>query len=95
MLTAESPRRHPVTFYADKLCITPKYLSAICKKQTGCTASDLIDQTSVNYIKQMLRSSDKSIKEIANATGFDNLSFFGKFVKRKLGMSPCDYRTNA
>lgn len=94
MLTAESPHRRPVTFYADKLCITAKYLSSICKNQTGCTASDLIDQTAVNYIKQMLRSSDKSIKEIASTTGFDNLSFFGKFVRRKLGMSPRDYRTN-
>lgn len=95
MLTAESPCRHPVTFYAAKLCITPKYLSSICKKQAGSTASGLIDQMAVNYIKQMLRSSDKSIKEIASATGFDNLSFFGKFVRRKLGMSPRDYRTNA
>lgn len=45
-----------------------------------------------NYIKQMLRSSTKSIKEIANDTGFDNLSFFGKYVRRKLGMSPREYR---
>ena len=93
LITAESPCRHSVIFYADKLCITPKYLSSICKKQTGNTASDLIDEMTVNYIKQMLRSSDKSIKQIATDTGFDNLSFFGKFVRRKLGVSPRDYRT--
>jgi len=40
----------------------------------------------------MLLSSDKTIKEIANDTGFDNLSFFGKYVKRELGVSPREYR---
>lgn len=92
MLSAELPHRHNVGYYADKLCITPKYLSSICKKQTGKTASDIIDEMTVNYIKQMLMSSEKSIKEIAAETGFDNLSFFGKYVKRELGMSPRDYR---
>ena len=92
MLSAEIPLRHPVSYYADKLCITPKYLSSICKKQTGKTASDIIDEMTVNYIKQMLTSSEKSIKEIAADAGFDNLSFFGKYVKRELGMSPRDYR---
>lgn len=92
LLSNESPYRHPVGYYADKLCITPKYLSSICKKQTGQTASDIIDQVTINYIKHMLSSSEKSIKEIASETGFDNLSFFGKYVKRELGLSPRDYR---
>ena len=92
LLSDENPHRHPVGFYADKLCITSKYLSSICKMQTGKTASDLIDEMTVNYIKQMLTSSEKSIKEIAAEAGFDNLSFFGKYVKRELGMSPRDYR---
>lgn len=90
--SAEAPRRRDVAYYADKLCITPKYLSAICKKQTGKTASDIINKMTVRYISQMLRSSDKSIKEIASETGFDNLSFFGKYVKRELSMSPREYR---
>lgn len=94
LLSAEMPYRHPVGYYADKLCITPKYLSFICKKQTGKTASDIIDEMTVNYIKQMLTSSEKSIKEIAAEAGFDNLSFFGKYVKRELGKSPRDYRLN-
>lgn len=92
LLSAESPHHYPVGYYADRLCITPKYLSSICKKQTGKTASDIIDEMTVNYIKQMLTSSEKSIKEIASEAGFDNLSFFGKYVKRELGMSPRDYR---
>ena len=91
--SAEAPRRKDVAYYADKLCITPKYLSAICKKQTGNTASEIINKITVRYISQMLLSSDKSIKEIASDTGFDNLSFFGKYVRRELGMSPREYRT--
>jgi len=92
--SAEAPRRRDVAFYADKLCITPKYLSAICKKQTGKTASEIINKMTVKYISQMLRNSDKSVKEIASDTGFDNLSFFGKYVKRELGMSPREYRSH-
>ena len=93
MVSAEAPRRREVGYYADKLCITPKYLSVVCKKQSGKTASEIINSLTTNYISQMLRSSDKSIKEIANETGFDNLSFFGKYVRRELGVSPREYRT--
>ncbi len=92
LVTAEAPRRREVGYYADKLCITPKYLSAVCKKQAGKTASELINSVTLNYIRNMLASSDKSIKEIASDAGFDNLSFFGKYVRRELGMSPRDYR---
>lgn len=92
LVTNDAPHRHDVSYYADKLCITPKYLSSICKKQCQKTASEIINGLTVNYIKQMLRSSDKTIKQIASDTGFDNLSFFGKYVKRELGMSPREYR---
>lgn len=88
MANAESPRKREVGYYADRLCITPKYLSAICKKQSGKTAAEIITNMTVNYIRNMLESSDMTVKQIANATGFDNLSFFGKFVKRELGVSP-------
>ena len=92
MVSTEAIQHHDVAYFAGKLCITPKYLSAVCKKQSGKTASDLINQVASNYIRHMLSSSDKSIKEIAADTGFTNLSFFGKYVRRELGMSPRDYR---
>ena len=94
MLHTESPVKRDVRHYAELLCITPKYLSSICKKQTGKTASEIINGMTVNYIKHMLESSDKTVKEIAAATGFDNLSFFGKYVKRELGVSPRTLRMN-
>ena len=92
MLSHECPKKREVKQYADALCITPKYLSAICKSQSGKTASEIINSITVNHIKNRLTSSEKSIKEIATEAGFDNLSFFGKYVRRELGMSPRQFR---
>lgn len=92
MLADSSPCRHEVGYYADKLCVSRKHLSAVCKQQSGKTASEHVNERTVNYINQMLRFSDKTIKEIANDTGFENLSFFGKYVKRELGVSPRNFR---
>lgn len=91
-LNEECPRKREVSYYADYLCITPKYLSAICKKQSGKTASEIIIAMTSNYIRNMLESTDMTVKQIANATGFENISFFGKFVKRELGVSPRNLR---
>lgn len=88
----ETPRHREVGYYADRLSITPKYLAMICKQSSGNTASAILNTMSLEYIKTQLRSSDKSIKEIANEAGFSNLSFFGKYVKRGLGVSPREYR---
>ncbi len=93
MLAHECPREREVKHYAEALCITPKYLSSICKRQSGRTASEIINGITVNYIKNMLTSSDRSIKEIATEIGFNNISFFGKYVRRELGMSPRQIRT--
>lgn len=88
LINETHPKRREVKFYAQQLFISPKYLSVICKRLTGKTASELISSMVVKDIQNMLYLSDKSIKEIAIELGFDNLSFFGKFVKRELGMSP-------
>ena len=75
------PKPRNVNFYADKLCITPKYLSSICKKISGYTASDFINRYVIKDIQILLKRSDKTIKEICNELDFPNLSFFGRFVK--------------
>ena len=81
-----------VAFYADKLHVSPKYLSAVCKEVSGQTAFELINQYVLKNVKYMLQWSPKSIKEIAMELDFPNLSFFGKYVKRYLGVSPKQYR---
>ena len=62
------------------------------KKSTGRTALDIIREVTVKNIKQDLLYSEKSIKEIANEYDFSNISFFGKFFKQQMGISPRQYR---
>lgn len=92
MLASDTVRSRFVTDYASRLCVTPKYLSAVCKHNTGKTASVWIDEFVVKDAKQLLLYSDSSIKEIAQELGFPNLSFFGKYIKAQLGLSPTAYR---
>lgn len=91
-ITNTYPKPRSVAYYADKLCITSKYLSYICREVGGCTASDLINRYVVKDIQILLKRPDKNIKEICNELDFPNLSFFGKYVKAHLGVSPKAYR---
>ena len=81
-----------VKSYADELCVSPKYLTSVCRKHSDYTASELIAASVMSRIKQLLLYSDLSIKEIAGEMGFQNLSFFGKYVRKHLGLSPNHYR---
>ena len=92
LLVANNGKMQPVKQYAQELCITPKYLSNITKTVTGRTALDWIHSYTVKAIEKYLRRSNLSIKEISELLGFPNLSFFGKFTKSHLGMSPTQYR---
>ena len=92
MLVHNDTNERSVQYFADKLYVSPKYLTSICNEKCGRTASELIAASIVGKIKQMLQYSSKSIKEIAIAMNFDNLSFFGKYVKKHLGDSPNNFR---
>ncbi len=92
LLAANNGKMQPVKKYAQELCITPKYLSSITKQVTGRTALEWIHSYTVKAIEKYLRRSNLSIKEISELLGFPNLSFFGKFTKSHLGMSPTQYR---
>lgn len=81
-----------VTIFAQKLCISAKYLSTVCKANSGKTALEWIHEYTLEVITQQLKYSDRTIKEIAYNLKFPNSSFFGKFVKAKLGVSPMRYR---
>lgn len=83
-----------VSFYADKLCITPKHLSAVVKDKSGRTAGDWIENYVCMEAKVLLKSTDLTIQEIAAKLNFANQSFFGKYFKHLVGVSPSDYRKN-
>ncbi len=92
LLAKSNGTQRSVKDYADELCVSPKYLTSICRKHEGKTASELIALNTIGHIKQMLLYSSLTIKEIALQLGFENLSFFGKYVKKHLGHSPNNYR---
>ncbi len=92
LLAKSNGVQRSVKDYADELCVSPKYLTSICRKHEGKTASELIALNTTGHIKQMLLYSTLSIKEIALQLGFENLSFFGKYVKKHLGHSPNNFR---
>lgn len=92
LLSSSFPKKRDVSFYADALNVTPKYLSAVCKSVCGHTAFDLISRYVVRDVAFMLKKREMSIKEIVNELDFPNISFFGKYVKKHLGVPPRKYR---
>ncbi len=81
-----------VESYASELCISPKHLTAICKKYSGKTANDWIREQVLEDIRYYLKNTDLSIKQVCDRMGFSNTSFFGKYVKQHLGMTPMEFR---
>lgn len=81
-----------VGYYAGKLCVSPKHLSSVVKEISGRTAGEWIDYYVVNEIKRLLTSTDLSIQEISCRLNFVNQSFFGKYFKSHVGVSPRDFR---
>ena len=81
-----------IAFYADKLFISPKYLSHIIKEATGRSAAAWIDEFVILEAKNMLRFSNKNIQQVAYALNFNTQSSFGKYFKHITGMSPTEYQ---
>lgn len=85
-------REHDISFYADKMCITPRYLGTAVKAASGITAKEWIDRAVVTNAKIMLKYGDGQIAGISDSLNFANTSFFCKFFKRLTGMTPMEYR---
>ena len=81
-----------VGFYAEKLCLTPKYLSTVIKEVTGKSAFEWINNYVVLEARSMLKSTGMTIQQISNELNFPNQSFFGKYFKRMTGTPPKNYR---
>ena len=81
-----------MAFYAEKLCLTPKYLSKLVKEASGQSGPAWIDSFVILEAKNLLKYSDKTIKEIVYTLHFPNQSVFYKFFKAHTGMTPSEYR---
>ena len=81
-----------VEFYADKLNLTPKYLTTVVRETTGKTAHDWIHEYVILSAKAILKSTNMTIQQISDKLNFPSQSFFGKYFKRMVGMSPREYK---
>ena len=81
-----------VDFYADKLCLTPKYLSTVIRQTSGKTAGEWIDEYVMLEAKALLKSTKMTIQQISDELNFPSQSFFGKYFKRLEGVSPKVYK---
>lgn len=92
LVHTHSPLQREVTFYADTLCISTKYLTDICRSITGEPAKTIIDNFAILEIKLLLESSDILLQDIADQLNFPDQSYLGRFFKRHMGISPVEYR---
>lgn len=94
LLQTHHTSERSISFYADKLFISPKYLSHLVKQATGRSASDWISQFVIIEAKNLLRFSNKNIQQVAYTLNFSSQSSFGKYFKHLTGMSPSEYQKN-
>ena len=81
-----------VSEYAEELCITPKYLSTVCRTVSGKSPTEWISEYVIEDITHYLKNTELTASQIGIELGFPNASFFGKYVREHLGMSPNEYR---
>lgn len=81
-----------VSFMADQLYLSPKYLSDLLKQETGKTAIELIHIFLISEAKNQLKSANQTIAEIAYSLGFENPPYFSRLFKKEAGMSPVQYK---
>ena len=81
-----------VTYYADKLCITPKYLSEVTKKMSGFAANYWITRYTSLAISRLLKDKTLSLIDISEMFNFSSQSYFTRYVHKYLGASPSDFR---
>jgi YesN/AraC family two-component response regulator len=91
-LLQQYPHQREVQWYAQKMDITPKYLSEICKERSGKSASQWIAEYTVTELKHLLRNTTMPIHEIAKQMEFPNASFFCQYTKKHTGVSPNAFR---
>ncbi len=92
LLSRTAVKHQTVEHYAAELCITPKYLTTICTQCSHKSAHQWITDMTNEDIRHLLLTTDLSIKEVSQRLGFENTSFFGKYVKKHFGMTPMQVR---
>ena len=92
LVSRYAKQEHHLAFYADKMCLTERYLGSVVRQVCGLTAKQWIDKSLTACLQAELRHSDKSLSELAEEMCFPNTSFLCKYFKRMTGVSPLRYR---
>ena len=83
--------QHQIAYYADRMCLTQRYLGTVIRQTSGITAKEWIDRALITYAKEQLLHTDKSVTLIADELHFANPSFFSKYFKRITGVTPLSF----
>ncbi len=83
-----------VQYFAKALHLSPSYLSDLLKKETGKNAQEQIHFYLIEKAKNLLLNSEETVSEIAYSLGFEHPPYFSRLFKKKVGMSPSDYRVS-
>lgn len=92
LVNTHCQREHRLSFYASQLCLTERHLGTVIRQQSGVTAKEWIDRALITHSKVMLKHSDQSVAQIAEALHFPTPSFFSKYFRRLTGLTPLVYR---
>ena len=92
LISEHYQKERSVSFYADRLCLSPKYLSSMVKGICGYTVQDLVFKAIIRRAIFLMTSTSKTILEISDELHFPNASAFGTFFKKQTGLSPKHYR---
>jgi AraC-like DNA-binding protein len=91
LLSMYHSKERELRFYADKMCITPKYLSNVVRRASGKKATDWISEFVILEAKSLLIYSGQNVQEVSRRLNFPTQSAFGKYFKCQVGMSPSEF----
>lgn len=92
LLSQEGRVKHPIDFYAVRLCVSPNYMSALVKRESGLTVLQWIDRALVREAKVLLHHTQMPVAEVAEKLGLATPSFFIRFFRQQTGQTPLQYR---
>jgi len=95
LLSAGTSRtERDVSYYARRLNVSPKYLSATTKRVTGHSVTSYIDRFTIPILKELLNDEQLSLTQIADRMNFASLSYFSRYCTKHLGQTPSEYRAS-